>query len=132
MTVPCVLVIEDESAAREVICDSLDAEGCRAVGVADGSAAVQLLEGGAEAPLPCVILLDLMMPGMNGWQFREWQRRDPRFASIPVVLVSAVRDLREEARKLSAAGFLEKPVKFETLLDVVERHCGPCKGRAAG
>lgn len=132
-TAPCVLVVEDEAGAREVICDTLDAEGYRALGVADGSEAVRVLEGQlANDQRPCVILLDLMMPGMNGWQFREWQRRDPRFAEIPVVLLSAVRDLHDEARKLAAAGFLAKPVKFEVLLGEIERHCGPCNGRAAG
>jgi two-component system chemotaxis response regulator CheY len=122
---PCVLVVEDESTARELLCDSLVDAGCAAIGVADGREAVAYLEQHSEPP--CVILLDLMMPGMNGWKFREWQRANADHAAVPVVLLSAVRNLADEARKLGVAGYLEKPLKFSSLLASVARHCGPCQ-----
>lgn len=64
---------------------------------------------------------------MNGWQFRDWLRTQPRFANVPVVVLSAVRNLPAEAKKLDAAGYLEKPVTFPALLATVEKHCGPCQ-----
>jgi DNA-binding response OmpR family regulator len=118
-----VLVVEDEAAARDVMCETLDIAGYQAVGATDGSVARQLLEA-RDAP-PCVIVLDLMMPRMNGWQFREWQRTT-RFASVPVVILSAVRDLANEAKKLLSADYLAKPIAFDALLEKVEKHCGPC------
>ena len=123
---PCVLVVEDEIAAREVIVDSLEAEGCTVVGASDGAEAKERLEKTPQPP--CEILLDLMMPRMNGWQFRDWQRADPRFAPIPVVVLSAVRNVPEEAKKLGAAAYLAKPVTYESLLDTVQKLCGPCAG----
>jgi CheY-like chemotaxis protein len=120
---PCVLVVEDEPAAREIVCESLEAEGCKVMGAADGGEAIRFLEGGAR---PCVILLDLMMPGVNGWKFRDWQRGSAH-AAIPVVLLSAVRNLADEARKLDVAGYLEKPLKFPSLLESVHKHCGTCR-----
>ncbi len=118
-----VLVVEDEIDAREVICDTLEVVGRKAVGAPDGLEARQALEAAGE--VPCVIVLDLMMPGMNGWEFREWQRSQPRFADVPVVVLSAIRDLPTEAAKLQA-DFLAKPVSFTALLEKVEKHCGPC------
>jgi CheY-like chemotaxis protein len=121
---PCVLVVEDETNAREVIVDSLEAAGCKAVSAADGQEAIQVL---ARTSKPCVILLDLMMPRMNGWQFRDWLKQQDALKSVPVVLLSAVRDLGDEARRLDAAGYLEKPLTFPKLLDTVQRFCGPCE-----
>jgi two-component system chemotaxis response regulator CheY len=118
-----ILVVDDEESAREVICETLDDLGCKAVGARNGTGARTALEA-AAAP-PCVIVLDLMMPGMNGWDFREWQRNDPRYAAVPVVVVSAVRDLEAEAQRL-AVDWLPKPVGFGPLLAKVERYCGPC------
>lgn len=119
-----VLVVDDEPDAREVICDTLEDVGCKAVGAPDGAGARKALE--TTQGLPCVIVLDLMMPGMNGWEFRAWQRSEPRFAKVPVVVLSAIRDLDAEAAKLEVNDYLQKPVSFPALLEKVERHCGPC------
>lgn len=119
-----MLVVEDEAPAREVITDTLEAAGYRAIPAADGVEARGCLD--AERRLPCVILLDLMMPRCTGWEFREWQRQEPRFASVPVVLVSASMGIGDEARKLGVADWLSKPVAFPSLLALVEKHCGPC------
>jgi CheY-like chemotaxis protein len=118
----CVLVVEDEAAAREVIVETLTDDGFQAVGAVDGADAIRVLSSGEP---PSVILLDLMMPGMDGWQFHEWLRAQPGLRAVPVVLLSAARDIEEQARKLEAAGWLAKPVSYESLRAAVERHCGP-------
>lgn len=126
---PCVLVVEDEPSARDVIVEALEDDGCRALGAQDGADAIRVLRAQLGAK-PCVILLDLMMPGMNGWKFREWLRTQPDLQGIPVVLLSAVRNLSDEAKKLGAAGWLEKPIGYDQLKNEVERHCGPCRRSA--
>src|ERR1044071_1184503 len=80
---PCtmILVVEDDSAIREVLTDVLESEGYQVLNAANGREAIQLLR---SSTLPCLILLDLMMPVMNGWQFRDEQRQDPLLAPVPV------------------------------------------------
>jgi CheY-like chemotaxis protein len=72
----------------------------------------------------CLILLDLMMPVMNGWEFLTGQRQDPELASIPVVVISAIGNAREKAASLEAADYLDKPLDYDELLEAVNRHCG--------
>ncbi len=69
-------------------------------------------------------LLDLMMPVMNGWEFRARQRRDPDLALIPIVVISAASNTREKAATLEAADYLDKPLDYDELLETVNRHCG--------
>lgn len=117
-----VLIVEDDAAARATLSDLLTEEGYTCVEAAQGHEAIaRLSEPGAP---PCAILLDLMMPSMNGWEFRKWQRAHPVFAEIPVIVLSAVRDGPGEAAQLGAAGFVAKPIDIEELLQLVERHCG--------
>ena len=71
---------------------------------------------------PCVILLDLMMPGMDGWRFMEEVRLHPGFHRLPIVVVSAY-GTPDGVRSLGAAGYLKKPVEIDTLLEVVSQHC---------
>ena len=92
----------------------LAARGYEVVSAEDGRAALEHLREGRR---PDVILLDLMMPGMNGWQFREEQRSDPKLASIPVVVITATRNVR----RIQADEVVHKPIKPEHLLHVVER-----------
>jgi CheY-like chemotaxis protein len=70
-----------------------------------------------------LILLDLMMHGTNGWEFRAEQLRDPRLAGIPVVVCSGDGRLTEKALALGIAEYLEKPIEHDTLLASVTRHC---------
>jgi CheY-like chemotaxis protein len=117
-----VLVVEDDKDVREIVCDILEDEGYRAVAAADGHEAMERLRDGTK---PCLILLDLTMPRVDGWTFRDWQRKTPSYSDIPVVVLSAARNISAEARKLSAAGYVEKPVAMDALLKVVEAHCQP-------
>ncbi len=77
---------------------------------------------------PCVILLDIAMPGMNGWQFREEQRKDDALAAIPVIVCTADARAEERAREIGAAGWLRKPLDPARLLETVARHCRPAPG----
>lgn len=115
-------MIEDDPLARATLIDLLSEEGYRCVQAADGQEAMTWL--GAEAEPPCAILLDLMMPGMNGWQFCAWQRSHPAYERVPVIVLSAVRDGASEAARLGADAFLPKPIDLEALLELVERYCG--------
>jgi CheY-like chemotaxis protein len=97
-------------------------EGHRVVGAANGREALERLRA---MPRPSLILLDLMMPEMNGAQFRAEQLRDPALASIPVVVVSADAAAEEKAAALGAVACLRKPVDIDDLLDEVKRRALP-------
>jgi len=113
-----VLIIDDDPDHRESLAVLLEAEGYAVAAVAGGREAMAHLRSGA---LPSVILLDLMMPVMNGWEFCAAQQRDPALASIPVIVLSALDGLDRLAGSLNAAGYLRKPVKVSALLATAAR-----------
>jgi CheY-like chemotaxis protein len=115
-----VLLIEDDDATREVVALVLSSEGCRVMTAANGQIALDRLRSG---PRPQLIVLDLMMPVMDGWQFRAEQRRDPALADIPVLILSAAGDIRRKAAYLDAVEYLDKPVDPVVLLDAIRRLC---------
>lgn len=120
MSRPLVLVVEDDFDVRESITDILEHDGYDVRCAGDGREALDLLDAG---PTPALILLDLMMAGMNGFQFRAEQRRRPELAAIPVVILSADRQIENKAHELGADGFLRKPTKMSELLAVLHRLC---------
>jgi CheY-like chemotaxis protein len=113
-----VLVVEDDAALRQSICEVLEEEGYSAVGAADGSEALAYLRD--HGP-PCMILLDLMMPRLNGWEFRAEQEQDPRIAGVCTTIMTAASNL--VTRPLDAQHFLPKPIRLADLLDVVAECC---------
>jgi CheY-like chemotaxis protein len=115
-----ILVVEDENDIRAEIAELLREAGFEVAEAADGNEALQKLRAG---PRPCLILLDLMLPGVDGWAFRAEQMKDPVLAKIPVVVLSGVRDLANESRTLAAAAFLPKPFEAEQLLTMVQSYC---------
>ncbi|HZJ53959.1 MAG TPA: response regulator [Myxococcaceae bacterium] len=116
-----VLVVEDDIDIRQALIEILEDHGFHAVGASDGAEALDFL---LRAPdLPCVILLDLMMPVMDGAAFREAQRREPRLASIPVVVLSAYWDVDRHADGLDAVSVLRKPPSVRELVNVLQTHC---------
>lgn len=117
---PCILVVEDDFDIRDTLAQILEAEGYVVRGAANGHEALELLRRD-RGDLPALILLDLMMPVMNGWQFRAEQLQDPELATIPVVVISADASVHQKAASIDAASFLKKPVQLETLLDTVFR-----------
>lgn len=116
-----VFVIDDDPGIRELLAEVLLDEGYDVMSAANGQEAVAYLR--ASPHHPCLILLDLMMPVMNGWEFREAQLQDPSIAPIPVVVLSAVSDLAAAAANLQASGHLVKPVELDQLLATVEYYC---------
>ena len=121
MTVPTVFIVEDDPDTREMLGKFLELEGFHVETAANGRQALDRLSSGLKAS---VIVLDLMMPIMDGWQFREEQRKIPAVASIPVVTVTADGDARGKAASIQAVGYIAKPISIDTLLDEVERICG--------
>ena len=115
-----VLVVEDDPDVREAISEALADGGFAPVTASHGGDALDYLR--AEGQLrPSLILLDLMMPVMDGFQFRTEQRNDPRMAEIPVVVISASGDIENVAAAMNAAGILRKPVRLPELLAMVRR-----------
>lgn len=114
-----VLVVEDDEDLRDVLATLLRESGYSVLIAKNGEEALQRLRSGTCRP--CVILLDLWMPVMDGWQFREEQRKDASLAAIPVVALSG--DV--EARALDATAHLSKPVQLLPLVSTVARFCGP-------
>ena len=115
-----VLIVEDDFDIREVLTEVLADEGFSATGAANGKEAIEMLGDGTR---PKLILLDLMMPVMSGWQFVAEQRKDHVLSCIPVVVVSADGNLRVKAESLGATGFLRKPIEIDLLLGLVKRYC---------
>ncbi len=120
MAAPCVLVVEDDSTIRETLAELLADEGYGVTCAANGVEALALL--GTEER-PALILLDLMMPVMNGWDLRRALADDPRLAAIPVVVLSAAVASGGRPSDIGADEFLAKPFDLSTLLDTVQRLC---------
>jgi CheY-like chemotaxis protein len=115
-----ILIVEDDDVIRDVMLLLLKTEGYKVFAAANGREALDLLHRDGR---PDLILLDLMMPEMDGWQFRRAQRQDPELSRIPVVVVSATEPMQEEADALDARGFLKKPVEVEALCSAVHQYC---------
>jgi two-component system chemotaxis response regulator CheY len=112
-----VLVVDDDAVTREVLKHALEAAGYQVRLAPDGAAALSLLRGAAETRTPpCdVVLLDLMMPVMNGWDFRAKQKTDPALQGIPILLMSAGSHLAAVSGELEVAGSISKPVQLTEL-----------------
>ncbi|HVR60573.1 MAG TPA: response regulator [Polyangia bacterium] len=121
---PGILLVEDDLDLLNIERQLLADEGYPVKPAANGYEALAILRGPETEPLPCLILLDLMMPVMDGWQFRDEQVRDPRLASIPVVILTANGQALGKRDRLSVAAALTKPVALKQLLDIVESFCG--------
>jgi CheY-like chemotaxis protein len=109
-----VLVVDDENDIREAVSELLAEEGYTVIAAEDGAAALKQL----RAHHPDVVLLDLMMPGMNGWEFRAAQKGDPDLSKIPVIVLSALG----RVSGIDAEGFIQKPFEIQQLLDAVRAH----------
>lgn len=115
-----VLIVEDDADLREMMAQLLTLEGFHAATATNGREALEHLRRG---DIPQLILLDLMMPVMDGWEFQRQRRSDPALASLPVIVLSAL----DEKRAAGAATheFLKKPLDFDRLLQLVKGYCGP-------
>jgi len=117
---PIVLVVDDDEDLLAVLRDVIEEEGYRVSTACDGEAALALLEADET---PCMILLDLKMPGMDGGEFRRRQLANPRLAAIPVVGFTGLWNGEETAHRLALASCLRKPVNLHKLLETVAHYC---------
>lgn len=115
-----VLVVEDDVDVREALVEVLADHEFPSVEAANGKEALEKLKGGVR---PCVILLDVMMPLMDGAEFRRHQRADPDLSAIPVVVLTAHANGSAAAAEMDAQGYLRKPVELDNLIGTVCRFC---------
>jgi CheY-like chemotaxis protein len=123
-----VLLVDDDSPSVEALREMLEYEGLQVVWVSNGAEALRELR---EPGHYCVILLDLMMPVLDGFGFREQQLRDPALASIPVIVLTADGKAREKAKDLGTEVFFRKPISPPDLLRAIREVCRPGPDAAA-
>jgi len=116
-----ILIVEDDAAVREALATFLELQGYPVVSAEHGADALRRLRAGSDGV--CLILLDLMMPVMNGWDFRKEQLKDPALAGIPVVVITADTTAAKRAADIGAVGYMLKPIDLDQLLAHVSRHC---------
>jgi CheY-like chemotaxis protein len=114
-----VLVVEDDPDILRAVVQVLQDEGYVVRAAVNGRVALELLRD-TDIPPPRLILLDLMMPVMDGWTFRAEQLADPAIAAIPVIILTADGNAADKAHRLGGVNALRKPVDLNTLLDAVE------------
>ncbi len=117
-----VLAVDDDYDVLFALQDVLEMEGYRVIPARSGREALELLRRGLR---PAVILLDLMMPEVSGWEFRAQQVVDPELAGIPVVVVSGQGLSDREVASLGVDAYLKKPVDLDQLLNTVGRYARP-------
>ena len=111
-----LLLVEDDEELRRSLCDLLQDAGFDVECAENGRVALTFLEDSAP---PCLVLLDLMMPVMNGWEFRDAQSRNEKISDIPVVILTADGRADLKAETLGAAGYLRKPIQVDRLLGIL-------------
>jgi DNA-binding response OmpR family regulator len=117
---PRILIVEDSEEISASLAEFLGDEGFDVACAASGRAGLQVLR--AAAAIPDLILLDFMLPDMDGRQFRHEQAQEARLAEIPILLMTAGGDIEKKARDLGARGYLRKPFTgLDTLLETIRR-----------
>jgi two-component system OmpR family response regulator len=116
-----VLVVDDDPIIQGFLLDALSDEGYEVRTAPNGRDALAVADGWR----PDLIVLDLMMPVMDGRTFRARQREHAKLCDVPVVILSATRDISAQSEGLDPAGVFSKPFDLETLLDAVDRLTGP-------
>lgn len=115
-----IVIIEDDEDIREAMHSLLELEGYPVISFENGKDAIDALK---EYSDPCLILLDLMMPIMNGWEFLKARKSlGDTIVAIPVYIVSAIAS-QQEAEKTGASGYIKKPVDADILIRIVEDYC---------
>lgn len=120
---PYLLIVEDSKDILDLVLRFYRAEGYETVAARDGKEALDLLR--SRPDLPAVILLDLMMPVMDGLRFREAQTADARLAAVPVVIMTADANAAEKAAEAGVRGYIRKPVELQVLLAVAQKFVSP-------
>lgn len=115
-----ILLVEDHDELRRAVAELLELEGYEVVQAADGNQALESLRDG---PTPCVVLLDLHLPGLSGQEFRARQMLDEELAGVPVVALSGHGGIAQQAAAMRMDDYLEKPIDLDKLLVVLRRVC---------
>jgi two-component system chemotaxis response regulator CheY len=113
-----VLLIDDDTDIRDAITQILEYEGYTVFAACNGKEGFEIL----NTKRPKLILLDLMMPVMNGWEFKTQLNTKPELAQIPVVILSADGNVSERVNAIGVSGYLKKPIQLDTLLDTVKKY----------
>ena len=113
-----ILVVEDDSSIRELLVELLQSEGYDVSSAVNGLEGLKFLQTEFN---PDLILIDLMMPVMDGYSFRSEQLKNPDWAKIPVIVMSAEANAKEKMRSYDISAFLSKPVELDTILKTVEQ-----------
>jgi CheY-like chemotaxis protein len=116
-----ILVVEDDKDLRESLEELLEEQGYVVRTAEHGVAALRYLE---RNPPPRLVLLDLLMPVMDGWRLRERMLENPKLATVPVVVLSAVAAEYQSEGRLPAEAYLAKPIETERLLQLCSQYCG--------
>ena len=119
---PLIFVVEDHEFARKALAELLTTLGHDVIEASNGREALAVLARGAR---PDLILLDLLMPVMDGWEFMKRQRRDWRLCTIPTIVVSGVASHDPRCLEMPVVRFLPKPYTAEQLMAAIEAECSP-------
>lgn len=114
-----ILVVEDDTSIRELLVELLESEGYAVASAVNGLEGLKHLQSEAN---PDLILIDLMMPVMDGYSFRTEQLKNPTWSKIPTVVMSAEANAKEKMKNFSITAFLSKPVELDTILKTVARY----------
>jgi CheY-like chemotaxis protein len=114
MSASCVLVVDDDDGIRETLCELVEMAGCSARGAANGVEALKMLADG----LPCLVILDLLMPVMGGQELLEAMRRDPSLAAVPVVISTSAPD-----RAPPGVPVIPKPIDINRMVQWMKSTC---------
>jgi two-component system, chemotaxis family, chemotaxis protein CheY len=114
-----ILLVEDDRDISDSIAEILASEGFKVVRASNGKEGLELLKEHSDTRL---ILLDLMMPVMDGFEFQAALARQPGYSRIPIVVMSADGHVREKKARVSAVEYLRKPVDIDVLIDTVRKH----------
>ena len=115
-----ILLVEDDPDSRSAVAELLRLDGYEVRETGDGQEALGALSTGRP---PCLVLLDLNMPGTSGWRFRALQLRDRAIADVPVIALSGHGGLEQQAQMMTLDGWVGKPLDFDKLLAIVGRTC---------
>lgn len=119
-----ILVVDDDEDCREALAFLLSSEGYHVISAANGREALDYLRSSPAA----LIILDLMMPVMDGWEFRRLQKNDPQIESVPVVVLTAAWN----PYTIDAQAIIRKPIDIDALIAAVKQNCcsiNPCSSR---
>lgn len=113
-----ILVVEDDTSIRELLVELLESEGYEVFSAVNGLEGLKILQ---EKSQPDLILIDLMMPIMDGYSFRTEQLKNNIWSKIPTVVMSAEANAKEKMKNFSITAFLSKPVELDTILRTVAK-----------